>query len=172
MKFIRIIILFVVLSLFFPNSLRAQSSGGAFEIRQSIVASGGASNLAGGPFTIGATAGQTSSGNSGAGNFSLRGGFWEFQSLAPTAANVTIGGRIVTAGGAGVRNVMVTLTDTRGTIRTTVTGTFGMYRFTDVAVGETYVLTVMLKKYVFANPSQIVSVGEELTNLDFVADEQ
>ena len=147
------------------------ASGGGFTLEKSVIASGGASNLAGGAFTLGGTAGQISSGNSGTGNFSLRGGFWAIQPLAPTAATVSIGGRVVT-GGAGIRNVIVTLTDSRGAFRTTLTGSFGMYRFEAVEVGETYILTVTSKKYVFANPSQIVAVNEELTNLDFVADEQ
>jgi hypothetical protein len=148
------------------------ASGGGFTLEKSVIASGGASNLSGGAFTVGGTAGQISSGNSDAGSFFLRGGFWAIQPLAPTAASVSIGGRVLTDGGAGIRNVIVTLTDSRGAFRTTSTGTFGMYRFEAVEVGETYILTVTAKKYVFANPSQIVAVNEELANLDFVADGQ
>jgi hypothetical protein len=86
--------------------------------------------------------------------------------------NTSGNGNSFVGNSAGIRNVIVTLTDSRGAFRTTSTGTFGMYRFEAVEVGETYILTVTSKKYVFANPSQIVAVNEELANLDFVADKQ
>ena len=73
--------------------------------------------------------------------------------------------------GGGLRNATVTLTDTDGRVRTTVTGTFGVYRFTDVEVGRTYFLTVQSKKYFFADPTRIVAVNSELTNIDFRAEE-
>ena len=47
---------------------------------------------------------------------------------------MSIGGRVLTDSGAGIRNVIVTLTDSRGAFRTTSTGTFGMYRFEAVEV--------------------------------------
>ncbi len=52
--------------------------------------------------------------------------------LAPTAANVQIGGRVMTANGRGIRNVLVTLTNANGTSRTVITGNFGYYRFAEI----------------------------------------
>jgi hypothetical protein len=40
-----------------------------------------------------------------------------------------------------------------------------------VAVGATYVLTVTGRRYIFTNPTRVVTVSDELGNLDFVADE-
>ena len=162
------VIIFCAL-LFSADSLHAQS-GGAFAIEQSVVAAGGASNLSGGAFTVGGTAGQTTIGHSSTGSFYLRGGFWEVQPLAPTAAMVSVSGKVATANGLGIRNVIVTLTGPDGAIRTTVTGSFGLYQFADVEIGGIYVLTVAPKKYVIADPTRIVPVSDEIANLDFVAE--
>ncbi|HMS44110.1 MAG TPA: carboxypeptidase regulatory-like domain-containing protein, partial [Pyrinomonadaceae bacterium] len=87
--------------------------------------------------------------------------------LAPLAANVSISGR-VTANGVSVRNAVVRLTTATGTTRTVRTSAFGYYRFDDVEVGETYVVSVNHKRYLFA--SQVVSVTEDLTELNFTAE--
>lgn len=156
-----------------PQILTAQvSSGGGFSIEKSVVATGGGESSSG-AFNVTGTAGQNAAGtitNSHA-VFRQAGGFWTPDQLAPTAASVSIGGKIKTADGSGIRNVIVTLTDSSGAIRTTVTGTFGWFRFTDVEVGQIYVLTTKSKKYNFSNPTMIISVNDELTDLDFIANE-
>lgn len=161
---------FILLTL--PPLTTAQiASGGAFTLEKSVVAGGGGTGSSG-AFSISGTTGQSAAGTSSY-NASLahRSGFWVADPMAPTAAEVSIGGRVTTASGAGIRSVIVTLTDSRGATRSVTTGNFGMYRFTNVEVGEIYILTVTAKKYVFANPTQIVAVNDELTNLDFTADE-
>jgi len=161
---------FVSLCLFVSNSLRAQT-GGTFQIENSSVASGGGKN-SGGSFTLDSTAGQTLAGGQLQGSrFSVQNGFWTFN-LTPTAASVSIGGRVTTSNGQGIRNVRVVLTRLNGSMRFSTTNFFGFYRFDDVMVGETYILTVFSKRFVFSNPTQIISVSEELNNLNFVAIEQ
>jgi hypothetical protein len=86
--------------------------------------------------------------------------------LTPTSAQVSIGGRVFDENGYGVRGAIVTLTQADGTTLTYRTSTFGYYRFDDVEVGQTVVVTVNAKGQ-FYNP-QIILVSEELTNLDFV----
>ncbi len=88
--------------------------------------------------------------------------------LAPTAAGVSVSGRVLTADGRGVRNAVVSLTDQRGATRSVRTGPFGYYRFDDVQVGEAYVIGVTSKRYRFA--PQFVSVTDELTELNLVAE--
>jgi hypothetical protein len=88
----------------------------------------------------------------------------------PTAANASISGRITTAQGNGIRNVIISLTTPNGGIISTRTGTFGYYRFEDLPVGETYILSVSSKRYTFANPTRIISLQEDLTDEDFVAE--
>ncbi|CAN5247771.1 hypothetical protein BH10ACI1_BH10ACI1_11670 [soil metagenome] len=67
----------------------------------------------------------------------------------------------------GISGARVLLTDTIGNVREARTSSFGYYRFADVAVGETYVLTATRKGYEFI--TQIVSVNEEFSDINFVA---
>ena len=65
-----------------------------------------------------------------------------------------------------VSNAIVTLTDSQGVARTTVTGKLGNFTFREVAAGETYVLTVSTKRYTFA--PQIISPTENLAGITFL----
>lgn len=49
------------------------------------------------------------------------------------------------------------------------TNTFGYYRFAEVAAGETYILTVYGKWFMFVNPTLVINVTEEVDNINFVA---
>lgn len=163
-------IFLTLILLILPHILTAQiSSGGAFSIEKSVVATGGESSS--GAFSATGTTGQNAVGTiTAASQFNQIGGFWTYDQLFPTAANVSIGGNIKTPNGNGIRNVIVTLTDVYGSSRTTVTGSFGTFRFTDVEVGQTYILKVSAKRYSFTNPTQVVSVNDELTGLDFTGE--
>jgi hypothetical protein len=85
----------------------------------------------------------------------------------PSAASVSVSGRVLTADGNGLQNAIVSLTDTNGVIRTARTSSFGYYRFEAVEVGETYIFTVSSKRYTFV--PQVIFVTEATTNLDFTA---
>jgi hypothetical protein len=146
-------------------------TGGALRIENSTVAAGSGKN-SGGSYALESTAGQGSAGGRlQGGRFSVQSGFWTAD-FAPTAAAVSIGGRVVTAGGQGIRNARVTLTRQNGETRISQTGSFGFYRFDDIPVGEICVLTVSGKRFIFENPTRIVTVQEELGDLDFTAVEQ
>lgn len=91
----------------------------------------------------------------------------QISALAPTAALVSIGGR-VTIGKRGVARARVTLTaGDGGGVKTTLTDSTGFYRFDNVATGETYVLQAAAKRYEFA--AQAVSITGETTDLNFTA---
>ncbi|MCA1622625.1 MAG: carboxypeptidase-like regulatory domain-containing protein [Acidobacteria bacterium] len=90
--------------------------------------------------------------------------------LAPTAATVSISGRVMTASGRGIRNVRLILTDTNGQIRTATTTSFGYYRFDDVPAGETYILSAIGKRYTFSQPVQVLNISEETDGVNFIAD--
>lgn len=87
--------------------------------------------------------------------------------LTPTAAGVSLSGRVLTSNGSGLRNAVISLTDTTGVSRTVTTSAFGYYRFDDVAVGGTYVVSVASKRFTFV-PRTLIVV-DELSDLDFVA---
>ncbi len=88
--------------------------------------------------------------------------------LAPTAANVSVSGRVLAANGRGVSNAVVSLIGINGVSKTARTSSFGYYRFEDVRVGETYVISVDSKRYRFA--PRTMNIADELADLDFVAE--
>jgi hypothetical protein len=85
----------------------------------------------------------------------------------PTAAGVSVGGRVVTAYGTGIRGATVSLTRADGTVVTAVTNSFGYYTFTDVASGRSYLLAPKAKGYTFQ--PRAIEVSDTLTDVDFVA---
>lgn len=95
-----------------------------------------------------------------------------FSLLAPSAANVSIGGRVTTAEGFGIRNARVTMVDQNGVRRSTLTGKLGSFKFDDVEASETYIFTVAARRFTFSQPAQVVSVLEETGGINFVADAQ
>ncbi len=95
-------------------------------------------------------------------------GAFELQ-LAPTAATVSVSGRVTTASGRGIVSIRLSLTDSSGQTRTATTTTFGYYRFTNVNAGETYIITAKGKRFEFAQPTQILNVNEDADGVNFVA---
>jgi hypothetical protein len=92
--------------------------------------------------------------------------------LAPTAATVSVGGRVMTANGRGIRNVRLTLTDSNGEVRTATTTSFGYYRFDDVQAGETYILSAIGKRYTFSQPVQVLNINEATDAVNFIANSE
>jgi hypothetical protein len=93
-------------------------------------------------------------------------GAYEIQ-LGPTAAGVTVSGRVLVWDGRAVSRATVTIMDPKGESQYAVTNPFGYFRFTDVSAGATYVVTVKHKIYTFG--PKIISVNEDLTDLTFTA---
>jgi hypothetical protein len=56
-----------------------------------------------------------------------------------------------------------------GVTRIASTNTFGHYRFENVRAGESYVLSASSRRYTFAEPTRLVSVADDLTGIDFLA---
>lgn len=64
--------------------------------------------------------------------------------------------------------IMLTLTKiSTGETFTTLTNSFGYYSFENLASGEDYLLTPSAKGYQFSPPNRIVSLTEDLTDIDF-----
>ena len=90
--------------------------------------------------------------------------------LSPTAANVSVSGRVTTPDGRGLRNAIVSITDSLGNKRTVTTSSFGNYSFDNVPTGQTYTMRVASKLYRFS--ARQVAVGfDNLTGIDFVGQE-
>ncbi|MEP7213310.1 MAG: Ig-like domain repeat protein [Acidobacteriota bacterium] len=90
------------------------------------------------------------------------------QVVGPTAANVSVSGRIVSADGRGIPSARVFITDSAGYARYIVTNPFGYYRFLDVQAGGTYIISVSSKGYVFEPSSIVRQIGEDAADVDFV----
>ena len=145
------------------------SSGGPFSLSKSAVAGGG-STSSNASFTVEGTAAQSAAGGPlQAGAFSVYSGFWTPAPLAPTAAHVSISGRVLTAGGQGILGAYVTLTGADGVPRIALSSSLGYYSISEVVVGDTYILTISSKRYVFPEPTIVIHVVDQLDDLDFIA---
>ncbi len=71
--------------------------------------------------------------------------------------------------GRGIRGVTILLTDAEGAVRTATTSSFGYYRFGEVAAGATYVFTARSKHYGFRQASRILSISDEIGEVNFIA---
>lgn len=140
----------------------------AYTIQRQIIANGGGT-MSSPEYTLDSTIGLTTAGDQqSVGNENAHVGFW-FHEVAPTAANVSISGRVTTAFGQGVPGATLVLTDTAGNRRTILTGAFGYYRFDNVESGQAFVLSISAKGQSFAQPSIMIQTGDEVRDLDFIA---
>lgn len=98
-------------------------------------------------------------------------GTYNVTTFVPTAAAASISGRITTGSGRGIANVTLQLTSSAtGETIFARSNTFGNYSFADLRSGEAYILSVSSKRYAFDNPSRVVNLSEDLTDVDFVSD--
>lgn len=86
---------------------------------------------------------------------------------SPTAANVTISGRVMNSDGRAIARAQIRFNDMNGNPRTAVTNQFGYFTFEQVEAAQTYVFQASAKGYSFA--PQVISVNDDLTNLTFVS---
>ena len=98
-------------------------------------------------------------------------GGWGLEFLSSTAANASITGRVLTADGRGIRNAKVVITgNSLPQARVATTSSFGYFSFEGLPTGQTYVVTVNSKRYTFSVPSQVVSLVDNVVDIEFVAD--
>ena len=153
----------------FPVSAQI-STGGAYGMEQSVTASGGGNSNAT-VYTLVGTTGQPAAGfRSASGSYVARGGFW--QSISPTqpGANVSISGRVFAGGGRGITNARVTLSG--GNLTTPIvvlTGRYGSFRFENIQSGQTYTVSVLSRRFSFTQPSQMISLTDNITDIVFQA---
>ncbi|MGI8641324.1 MAG: right-handed parallel beta-helix repeat-containing protein [Pyrinomonadaceae bacterium] len=84
------------------------------------------------------------------------------------AATVSVSGRLLTAQGRGIKNVVVTMTDSNGNVRRATSESGGRYRFAAVEVGQTYLLTAKAKRYTFGKHSQVLDLNKDNTDINFI----
>ncbi|MGH9946492.1 MAG: SdrD B-like domain-containing protein [Pyrinomonadaceae bacterium] len=89
--------------------------------------------------------------------------------LSPSAANVSLIGRIMTAEGRGIRNVQVYLLEQDGTQHSALSSSFGYYRFDDIEAGQSVVVSVSAKRFEFPNPVRLITLDDNIEGFDFIA---
>ena len=93
-------------------------------------------------------------------------GIWE-ATISPTAAGVSVSGRVTSGDGRGLRNASVTITDPHGANRNMITSARGYFQFDDVESGQTYLIAVRSRRFQFE--PRLINVTDNLTGIDFVA---
>ncbi len=88
--------------------------------------------------------------------------------FVPTAAAVSVAGRIISGKTRGVPRAAVVATDEYGVRITARTNSFGHYRFDGLVAGRTYLFEVVAKGHEIT--ARTVTVNEEISDLDFFVD--
>jgi Carboxypeptidase regulatory-like domain len=145
------------------NYLQADVPSGANEAAFQFIRRSGTTNTAFAPTSINTTS-NTATLNA-VSSFSN----WTLGINAPTAAGVSISGRVLNANGGGISNAIIVLQSNNGGANLSVrTNTFGYYRFENITVGGSYLMTVNSKRYTFQ--SRVISLSDDLADIDFIAD--
>lgn len=98
---------------------------------------------------------------------------WAVGVINPTVASADISGRVLTADGRPIANVRVIISG--GSLPEPIdsyTGHLGYYGFNDLPAGESYVVTVKSRRFTFTNPTRIITLQQDVTGEDFIAQPQ
>ena len=156
-------ILIVVL---FTMALVYPQSGGNFVVQKSVI-SGGGGQASSGVYSVDSTISQAVGGTmSSGGSFGVGGGFWGGGTDA--ASGFTVSGRVLTPDGRGLVNAKVTISN-QGISRRVTTSSFGFYSFDNVSAGQSYLIKISSKLYLFTSRSLIVN--NNLMGEDFIGAE-
>ena len=162
-------LLLIALLLLLEIPLTAQiASSGPYELEKSVIAGGGAGGSGGDLDSVMTSAQAIAGTTSAGGTYRLAGGFWTRESLGATAALALVSGRVIDPVGRPVNKVVVTLAGSSGS-RAALTNAFGYFVFSDIRVGEFYVLTVRHKRYAFKTDTYSFTLLDDLTGVEFQA---
>lgn len=140
------------------------------QMDKTVISSGG-SVSSGSTYTMISTIGQPLAGGpvSGTGIYGHI-GFWS-PGFAPTAAGVSVSGRVITSSGRAINNVTLKQTSMNGQSSTVRTGGFGYFRFNNLPSGEMYILTINAKGFTFPERSVTLFVNDHIADLMIVSNE-
>lgn len=83
----------------------------------------------------------------------------------PTAAPVSVSGRVFSPSGLPLRNARVVLNEADGSYRSAYTSSLGYFQFEGVESGQTVTVEVVSKRFVYN--AQVVSLIDNVAELDF-----
>lgn len=140
-------------------------SGGDFEVKKPTVSAGGG-KTENGAFVVTTVIGQPAAGGRLTTlPFQIATGFFS-ANFAPTAANVNVSGRVLNSFGSPVARARVRILGSTGLLQTAITNSFGYFSLNDVPIGETYIIEVVHKRYLFS--PQVITVSDEIVDLNFI----
>lgn len=87
----------------------------------------------------------------------------------PTAAPISLSGRVTDSWGRAIRNAVVLLEAGGIGPRAVATGSMGYYNFDNIEVG-TYTVTVNAKRHTFAIPSRTITMVDSVAGFDFISE--
>jgi hypothetical protein len=91
-------------------------------------------------------------------------------SLRPTAAAVSISGRVLTSAGTGISMARLTVTKVSDGSRTmALSNPFGYYTAGGLRAGEFYLITVESKSYTFADGTKAMTLYDDVSDVNFIA---
>lgn len=155
----------LILAAFSAAAAHSQSNG-EYQIESSVIAGGGGTS-SGNEYQLTGTIGQTAAGTiSSGGTYRVFGGFWHPE-FAPTAAHISLSGKVLTNNGRPIAQAWVTLTDANGATRRVISNGFGYFRFDSVEVGQVYLFSATHRQHLFV--TRAVLVNDEMTGLDLTA---
>ena len=85
--------------------------------------------------------------------------------LGPTSANVEVAGQVVSNTGLPIGRTYLTLSDQSGNVHQALTNPFGYFRFSDIPSGQTYVLSMRSKSFVFTPSSISIAITSDINDL-------
>lgn len=88
--------------------------------------------------------------------------------VAPTAASVSVGGRVLTSDGRAIAGARISISGINGAVRTLNTNAFGYYLFEGLRAGETYTIEAASKRSIFDPASIVLRVDNDLAGVDFI----
>jgi hypothetical protein len=74
----------------------------------------------------------------------------------------------MTADGRGISGALLTLTGGEQPLMV-LTSPFGYYQFEGLLAGRTYLVEISSKRYQFAEPARVITVNDNVTDLDFIS---
>ncbi|HMS40233.1 MAG TPA: carboxypeptidase-like regulatory domain-containing protein, partial [Pyrinomonadaceae bacterium] len=92
-----------------------------------------------------------------------------FSPFAPSAAEVSVSGQIIAPNGTVISRATIILTDDGGQTRSVNSNAFGYFKFENVEVGRTYIISVRHKQYVFTQ--RVLTVNDEISELILSAEQ-
>jgi len=91
----------------------------------------------------------------------------DFTQFGPTAAAVSLSGRVLTADGRGINNARVVVTDAFGNMLTARSNSFGYYMVNGLEASRAYTVSAAQKGYQFTD--QFIVPNDNVTGFDLIA---